>query len=193
MLSLADTSHYYQLLLSQGFGMGIGGGLILVPAISVQAHHWKKRRALAMGITFTGPSLFALFSRIPCLTQASGSSIGGIVFPIMLNQLLHGNAGFKWGVRASGFLTLGLLVIANCIMTTRIPKGRVSRPKLDILKKLADVPYTIAIVGCVLDTAHYVLDEPGSTNANRIFLIFWGMFLPCKSSPLCWPPIMKFD
>lgn len=62
MLSLADTSQYYQLLLSQGFGMGIGGGLILVPAISVQAHHWQKRRALAMGITFTGtPLLFPLF------------------------------------------------------------------------------------------------------------------------------------
>ena len=54
MLSLADTSQYYQLLLSQGFGMGIGGGLILIPAISVQAHHWQKRRALAMGICFTG-------------------------------------------------------------------------------------------------------------------------------------------
>ena len=39
MLSLADTSKYYQLLLSQGIGMGLGGGLVLVPAVSVQAHH----------------------------------------------------------------------------------------------------------------------------------------------------------
>lgn len=65
MLSLADPEKYYQLLLSQGFGMGIGGGLILVPAISVQAHHWQKRRALAMGITFTGrfPSPLPNFDR----------------------------------------------------------------------------------------------------------------------------------
>ena len=54
MLSLTDTSNHYQLLLSQGIGMGLGGGLVLVPAVSVQAHHWKKQRSLAMGITFTG-------------------------------------------------------------------------------------------------------------------------------------------
>lgn len=54
MLSLADPTKYYQLILSQGVGMGIGGGLILVPAVSVQAHHWLKRRALAMGIILTG-------------------------------------------------------------------------------------------------------------------------------------------
>ena len=57
MLSLADTSKYYQVLLAQGIGRGIGGGMVLPPAVSVQAQHWKKRRSLAMGVTFTGMSL----------------------------------------------------------------------------------------------------------------------------------------
>ena len=151
MLSLADTSKYYQLLLSQGIGMGLGGGLVLVPAISVQAHHWKKRRSLAMGITFTGTFHSCLIS-VLCrrlTTLRSGSSFGGIVFPIMLNQLLHGPAGFAWGTRASGFLVLGLLAIANCLMSTRLPsaKTRGNRPKLNLREKLTDVPYMIVVAG----------------------------------------------
>lgn len=57
MLSLADTSKYYQIFLSHGLGVGLGSGLIFVPALSVQAHHWKKRRALAMGIVLSGKYL----------------------------------------------------------------------------------------------------------------------------------------
>lgn len=56
MLSLASPDKYYQLILSQGIGMGLGSGLLLVPSLSVQAHHWEKRRALAMGIVLSGLS-----------------------------------------------------------------------------------------------------------------------------------------
>jgi hypothetical protein len=34
--------------------MGIAAGLLYVPSVAVQAHHWRKRRALAMGIVATG-------------------------------------------------------------------------------------------------------------------------------------------
>lgn len=54
MLSLADPRQYYQLFLSQGVGMGLGAGLMFVPALSVQTHYWRKRRALAMGIVLSG-------------------------------------------------------------------------------------------------------------------------------------------
>ena len=54
MVSLAHHDKYYQIYLSQGLGMGIGAGLLYVPAMAVQAHHWKSRRALAMGIVVTG-------------------------------------------------------------------------------------------------------------------------------------------
>jgi len=54
MLSLADPTKYYQLVLAQGIGLGLGSGLIFSPALSIQAHHWKKRRAFAMGVVVTG-------------------------------------------------------------------------------------------------------------------------------------------
>lgn len=54
MLSLADPTKYYQLILAQGIGMGIGSGLMFVPTMSVQAHHWRVYRSLAMGVVMTG-------------------------------------------------------------------------------------------------------------------------------------------
>ena len=54
MLSLADPTKYYQLILAQGIGMGIGSGLMFVPTMSVQAHHWRVFRARAMGVVMAG-------------------------------------------------------------------------------------------------------------------------------------------
>lgn len=48
MLSLAKEGQYYQVFLSQGLGMGIGTGIMYTPTSSVVAHHFKKRRSIAM-------------------------------------------------------------------------------------------------------------------------------------------------
>lgn len=131
MLSLADPSKYYQIFLSQGLGVGLGCGMMFLPALSVQAHHWNKYRAMAMGIVLTG------------------TSVGGIIFPIMHNQLFHGSAGFGWGVRASGFLILGLLITANILLSTTLPpKQNVPKPKLS--EVFGNVPYVIAASGCLM-------------------------------------------
>ncbi|CCM01237.1 uncharacterized protein FIBRA_03285 [Fibroporia radiculosa] len=135
MLSIADPSKYYQLLLSQGIGMGIGGGLILTPALSIQSQYFKKRRALALGIVHT-----------------AGSSAGGIVYPIMLNKLFYAKAGFAWGMRASAFLTLGLLIISCCVMRTRLPTGRdgVKGATPSVKEVFSHVPYSIAVVSLLM-------------------------------------------
>lgn len=54
MLSIAHPDDYYQLFLSQAIGMGLGSGLIYIPSLAVQAHHWQKRRAMAIGVALTG-------------------------------------------------------------------------------------------------------------------------------------------
>lgn len=143
MLSLADPSKFYQIFLSQGIGVGIGMGCLFLPAISVQAQHWKKRRSLAMGVVITG------------------SSFGGIVLPIMHNELFSGSAGFAWGVRAAAFMILGLLLLAKAIMTTRLPP-KTGNIQADIRKVLQHVPFVIAVLGN--------------------FLGLLGLFFPCKPS-----------
>lgn len=64
MVSIADRSKYYQLYLSQGLGMGIGAGLIYVPSIAVQGHHWRARRAVAMGLVVCGTPPTSLLSDV---------------------------------------------------------------------------------------------------------------------------------
>jgi len=46
---------------------------------------------------------------------ASGAAVGGIIHPIMLNQLFNGKVGFHNGVRISAGMNGVLLVIANII------------------------------------------------------------------------------
>ncbi|ETW76306.1 MFS monocarboxylate transporter [Heterobasidion irregulare TC 32-1] len=144
MLSIAHPDEYYQIFLSQGIGMGLGAGLIYIPCLAIQSHHWRTHRAMAMGIVFTG------------------SSVGGIVFPIMLNQLLNvDNVGFAWSTRATALIVLGLLALANCLMSDRVASKAASghdHPKLDIGSFLTDGPYMLLTLGA--------------------FICLWGVFYP---------------
>ncbi|KAF8891750.1 MFS general substrate transporter [Infundibulicybe gibba] len=135
MLSLAQPHQYYQIFLSQGLASGIGFGMLYAPAMSAITRHFKRRRALAMGIVTTG------------------SSLGGVLHPIMLNNLFHGSVGFHQGVRASAGLNLALLAIACLLMRTRpIPGEPVDMvPKLKTF--LRDPPYLSAIAGTFLSMA----------------------------------------
>lgn len=55
MLSL--STKYYQVMLSQGFCVGIGAGLIYVPAIAMVSTRFTTKRAIAMGLITSGASL----------------------------------------------------------------------------------------------------------------------------------------
>jgi len=111
MLSLAKENQYYQIFLSQGVGMGIGLGLTFIPTVAITSHHFFRKRALASGISL------------------SGSAVGAIVFPIMLNQLLQ-RMSFGEAVRASAYLVLGSVVIGNLLMRTRAPSGQKEPPPI---------------------------------------------------------------
>ncbi|TDL20275.1 MFS general substrate transporter [Rickenella mellea] len=129
MLSLTKPHQFYQVFLAHGLGVGLGSGLTYIPSIAVVFHHFQRRRALAVGIV------------------ASGSSIGGLVHPIMLNNLFHGNAGFANGVRTSAGMTLGLLIIAGALMRTRLPP-KPTDALLPALRKFSkDIPYVSAVLG----------------------------------------------
>ncbi|KAL5492850.1 hypothetical protein ACEPAI_4298 [Sanghuangporus weigelae] len=135
MISISHPERWYQLFLAQGIGLGFAIGSTYVPALGVVAHHFARRRSLVMGIV------------------ASASSVGGIVHPILLNQLIHGSAGFAWGVRASAFMNGVLLAIANLMMTTRLPnKSKQSFAELVLYWRgfFRDPSYNVACVGTFL-------------------------------------------
>ncbi|KAI3060563.1 hypothetical protein CBS147352_28 [Aspergillus niger] len=98
MTSLATK--FWQLILAQGICIGLAAGCLFVPSVAILPQYFKKRRGLANGLA------------------ASGSSIGGVIYPIMFDQLQH-KVGFPWATRAIGFLCFGTCCISYSIMRMR--------------------------------------------------------------------------
>ncbi|KAI1017156.1 hypothetical protein LB505_001953, partial [Fusarium chuoi] len=70
MASLSTT--LWQLLLSQGLCTGLGNGLMFTPSLAVVSTYFKRRRALAFGITATGSATAASFKEKGYLFFAIG-------------------------------------------------------------------------------------------------------------------------
>ena len=84
--------------------MGLSTGFVLLPALAAVSQFFDKRRAAALGIA------------------VSGSSVGGIVFPIVLSKLLNDSSlGFGWSVRITGFIMLPFLLFACVAIEARLP------------------------------------------------------------------------
>jgi hypothetical protein len=98
--------------------------------MTVISQHFSKRRTLALSLV------------------ASGTPLGGVIHPIMLNHLLNGPLGFSKGVLTSaGFIT-ALLLIACLSMRTRVlptPSGASYRAAAR--KCSRDVPFILMGVG----------------------------------------------
>ncbi|KAF8205980.1 major facilitator superfamily domain-containing protein [Mycena galopus ATCC 62051] len=120
----------YQVFLAHGIANGIGGGMTYVPSVAIISHHFKKRRAMAMTIV------------------ASGSSLGAVLHPIMLNHTLHSSMGFANAVRASAGLISGLLLIACFLVRTRLPPTKQPLNLWQSLRKFVrDKPYMTGTLG----------------------------------------------
>ncbi|KAH8106910.1 MFS general substrate transporter [Cristinia sonorae] len=119
----AECKEYWQFLLCQGFFIGFSCGVIFGPAMGLISHWFKKRRGLALGIS------------------ASGSSLGGTVFPIAARHLIE-TAGFKWCMRTLGFIQLFALIITNLTLDRRGAPSKVPRKMID-LKAFKSPAYTM--------------------------------------------------
>lgn len=117
--------------------MGLAMGLTWAPSMAVTGAHFRRRRALAMGII------------------CSGSGISGLVQTIMNNQLLNSSLGFANATRITASMNTALLIIANFLIT--MPSGsNMKRADLPPYKRRAvilsffrDVPYVLITIGCV--------------------------------------------
>ncbi|GAA5832759.1 hypothetical protein JCM3766R1_007031 [Sporobolomyces carnicolor] len=138
---IPECEEFWHTMLVQGVMSGTGIGLCFLPALSIQSHWFLRRRAFAIGI-------------VTC-----GSSIGGIVFPIMLNKLfVNRQVGFAEGVRASGYLVAGLFAIANLIMSPHPARLIANKTPLPPLRKILTLNYCLLTGGA--------------------FLLNWGLWMP---------------
>ncbi|KAJ7268386.1 major facilitator superfamily domain-containing protein [Mycena rebaudengoi] len=99
------STHYWHFLLSQGFLGGITLSCLFTPAYTAAQHWFLKRRGFALGVV------------------TSGSSVGGVIWPIVANRLIQ-RVGFGWALRTMGFISLAL-----CLMSAVLVKGRLPARK----------------------------------------------------------------
>lgn len=108
MTSLCTS--FYQFFLSQALLLGISMSFVTWPPVAVVSRHLPRHRGLALGLVI------------------SGSSLGGLVWPIVLQQLLyHTGLGFSWTMRIFGFIMLPLLAVA-CLIVVEAPQERPQPP-----------------------------------------------------------------
>lgn len=157
MLSLCTA--YWQVLLAQGFCVGMGAGCLFVPCVSVLPTYFSTKLGLAVGIA------------------SSGASVGGIIYPVVLYRLLT-RIGFAWSVRVMAFIALGTLLIPIAVMKMRF---RSPKPRALIdpaaFKDLYYVLFTFAtLIGfmglnVMLFYLSYYAENKHITNANLAFYI----------------------
>ncbi|KAH7050049.1 major facilitator superfamily domain-containing protein [Macrophomina phaseolina] len=99
-LSFSESGAIWQQFLSQGVLFGLTVAFGVQPALAAAGQHFKRRRALAMGVV------------------AGGSSIGGVCLPIMFSRIVP-KIGFGWSVRVAALIFLCCYLAAICISRTK--------------------------------------------------------------------------
>ncbi|KAI1651112.1 MFS general substrate transporter [Daldinia loculata] len=113
LLCTSFAGQYAWIILSFGVAIGLGSGALYVPSQAVvQAYFPEKTAALPTGISMTG------------------SSVGGIIYPIVFRQL-ENKFGFSWACRALALANGVFLLIACLLIKPRVPRDteRNTRPR----------------------------------------------------------------
>lgn len=133
------SSEYYQFFLAQSVVSAVGASAIFYCSMSSIGTWFYKYRATAYGI------------------MASGSSLGGVVLPIMVTKLVP-QIGFAWTMRTVAFTFFGMLVISNLTIKSRLKPQPKPLVMMEFVRPFGD--------------ATFVLTAAGS------WMFFFGMFLP---------------
>ncbi|KAL7750344.1 hypothetical protein RI367_004117 [Sorochytrium milnesiophthora] len=139
LLSFSQPQHYYQQLLTHGVMVGVFVGCGYNPAMSILAQYFYRRRAMAMGIV------------------AGGSSIGGVIIPIMITRLIP-RVGFGWTMRVMALIILVCFSCAYMLAKLRVaPKERVPLSKMIDFTGFRDRSYVAYALGALCINAAFLL------------------------------------
>jgi Na+/melibiose symporter-like transporter len=93
--------------------------------------YFFRRRSLALGIA------------------ATGSSIGGVVFPVMVEKLIP-EVGFGWTMRICAFMVLGLMILGNLTLKSRIPPVAKPVHAMDFVRPFLEGNFALLALGSFL-------------------------------------------
>ncbi|KAL2840491.1 major facilitator superfamily domain-containing protein [Aspergillus pseudodeflectus] len=140
VVTMGFCTQYWHFVLSIGVAGGIGTSMIFTPAVSSIGHYFNERRGVATGLA------------------ATGGSVGGVVFPLILESLFP-KIGWGWATRVIALICLVLLIGACLLVNSRLPKKPASKENvLPDFRIFRDLKLTLTTAG--------------------IFFIEWGLFIP---------------
>jgi MFS family permease len=124
--------------------MGPSVAFLQFPAFAILSQYFDKRRAAAIGLA------------------VSGSSIGGVIFPIVLSKLLNDSPlSFGWSIRITAFIMTPFMLFACLVITPRVP------PRAATM-----------FIGAAWKEAKYVL------LVTSLFFMMMGMWTPIFYLPI---------
>ena len=124
-MTLSACTSYWQVLLAQAFCIGLGNGCLYIPSVAIIPQYFSSRRPIATALA------------------ASGSSLGGVLYPIIFRQL-QPRIGFGWATRTIGFVALATTAFSLSVMRVRqTPK---TRRVLTEFSAFREIPYTLFCV-----------------------------------------------
>ncbi|RFN50741.1 peptide chain release factor 1 [Fusarium flagelliforme] len=157
MTSIA--SEYWQVLLAQGICQGLGNGIIFAPTIANISTYFTSKKTIAIS------------------AAACGAATGGMVFPLIAQQLLP-KVGFRWTVRVMGLVVTVASGMILLLARTRL-KARKAGPLVEwaAFKEPAYVLFAVAMFFTLWPTwisynyaRQYATDKLGGS-ASSSFLI----------------------
>ncbi|KAE8154598.1 MFS general substrate transporter [Aspergillus avenaceus] len=129
--------NYWQVFLAHAVCLGLGNGCTFVPGLAITSSYFKRKRAIAVGI------------------GAAGAGVGGLIYPVVVNQLLYKNPiGFPWTLRVVGFIMLATQLPCIFLYKPRLPPSRAGQ--LIDWSAFKEAPYVFFTMS--------------------MFLNFWGLY-----------------
>jgi MFS family permease len=91
--------------------------------------------------------------------MVTGSSLGGVIFPIMLDRLIQNpKTGYPWAMRISAFLILALQIVAVFTLKARTKPVPKKTPTTTLVAPFKEFPFVVMLVG--------------------MFILMYGIFIP---------------
>lgn len=115
-------TQYWQVILAQAICIGLGQGCLFIPSVAIIPQYFTNKKAFATGLA------------------SSGSSLGGVIYPMVFSQL-QPRIGFSWATRVLGFISLTTCLVSISVMRVRqMPKQRRSLVEFAAFK---ETPYSL--------------------------------------------------
>lgn len=132
--SFTKPNQIWQQFLAQSLLFGLTVAYGVQPALTVAGQYFHRRRALAMALV------------------ASGSSVGGVVLPIMFSKLIP-QIGFPWAMRVGALILLCCYAVAMAISRPKQPPRKLkSLTHLFDYKGFLDIRYSCLSAGAVVSS-----------------------------------------